>query len=229
MIGQTFVADGGSGTSFNPFDGNIFNPSGGTVSSSSSSPSSGGNVQVDVTDAPLSFEDWAKKYSRGPFGELGYTGGSDVMSRAAVQAQYQKYLASHTGTGNTSGSHSGAGASGDAYSTDPSGYDQSQWAFEQQWKMDEAEREFNSAEAAKQRDWEKMMSDTAISRAVADIKAAGLNPWLALNGGSLGAASTPSGASASASSGSSHVPHNYIYQLVASVLSSASSLIKILL
>ena len=111
-------------------------------------------------------------------------------------------------------------------SADLTGYDQSAWALEQQWKMDEAEREFNSAEAAKQRDWEKMMSDTAISRAVTDIKNAGLNPWLALNGGSLGAASTPSGASASSSSGSSKVPQNYMAKLLAALVSSAAGILK---
>lgn len=113
--------------------------------------------------------------------------------------------------------------------TDVTGYDQAAWALEQQWKMDEAERQFNSAEAAKQRAWEKEMSDSAISRAVADIKKAGLNPWLALNGGSLGAASTPSGASASSSSGSSKVPENYLVKMLTAVISSAGSILKALI
>lgn len=60
--------------------------------------------------------------------------------------------------------------------------------------QNEIAMQYNSAEAEKNRSWQKMMSDTAYQRAMADMKAAGLNPILAAN---LGGASTPGGATGS--------------------------------
>lgn len=58
---------------------------------------------------------------------------------------------------------------------------------------------YNSAEAQKNRDWQKMLSDTSYQRAVADLRKAGLNPVLAISG--LSGATSPSGSAGSMSSG----------------------------
>lgn len=56
------------------------------------------------------------------------------------------------------------------------------------------EREYNSLEAQKNRDWQEKMANTSYQRAVKDLESAGLNPYLAF---SQGGAVTPSGATTS--------------------------------
>lgn len=71
-----------------------------------------------------------------------------------------------------------------------------------QAEMDYAEWVRNQASAKEQRQWEEYMSNTQVQRSMADLKAAGLNPWLALQNGVNGA-SVPNSSKANVTSGKS--------------------------
>lgn len=101
------------------------------------------------------------------------------------------------------------GSSAISKALDLKGTQAAQNQYQNQLALDEAARAFNAQESQKQRDWEQMMSSTAIQRQVSDARAAGINPIALFGSGASGAgADVPSGSSASSSSGSSSIANN---------------------
>lgn len=82
-------------------------------------------------------------------------------------------------------------------------------------------RAFNAQEAALQRDWEAHMSNTAMTRRVADLKTAGINPLLAV---AAGGASTPSGAVGTSSPASAGIAGNLPFHSISAGMGTASQI-----
>lgn len=89
----------------------------------------------------------------------------------------------------------------------------SQAQIQREWqeKQNAKAMQFNSSEAAKNRNWQMMMSNTAHQREVKDLQAAGLNPVLSAmggNGASVGSGATASGVTSSGAKGDTDTSMN---------------------
>lgn len=111
--------------------------------------------------------------------------------------------------GSTSSAQANAASAASAYAAMAQSSAEAAANRDFQEKFWEKTSAYNALEAQKNRDWQEHMSNTAYQRAMADMRAAGLNPILAYQ---QGGASTPSGGSAAVGTLAGAMGTGYSYQ-----------------
>lgn len=150
------------------------------------------------------------------------------MAQAELEGQRQQAIREHLNDSNSS-TNAKSGFSLDSYLNHILTTQGEENKKNREYNTKEAEktRTFNALEAEKNREFQREMSSTAYQRAVSDMRKAGINPILAVQG--MSAASTPQGSFATSNPASYQTGGgDTLSTILQALASSADAVAKIL-